>query len=78
MFGLQATRVRRRGILLIPAFDRAGNSFWVCGGTDTLLHVAYHGVAPRKPSSGRTPGLAHLPRVAMGGPHPGDLHRPAR
>ena len=43
-FRLTATTLRRRGIWLVPAIERFGNSYWVCAAAaDSLLHMAYGG-----------------------------------
>jgi len=43
-FRLPATTVRRRGVFLVPAFERFANAYWLCASAaDSVLHMAYSG-----------------------------------
>ena len=46
VFELPATTVTRRGIWLVPAFERFHNTYWLCASAtgDTALQLAYEGV----------------------------------
>jgi hypothetical protein len=43
-FFLERTTIRRRGVLLFPAIERFGNSYWLCvGASDSTLGPLYAG-----------------------------------
>lgn len=52
-FALPRTFIRRRGILLFPAFESFSNSYTLCGGsgTDTTLRAIYEGWVPLSPDA---------------------------